>query len=1285
LKEQDSEIKNMKFRTSRLTGRIFFWWLILAVALLAVAKAQATTSKTAIVDVLYRADGTPARGTLLISWPAFTTAGGDAIAAGSMTVNLGASGSVQAAVFPNTGSTPQGTYYKVVVDLDDGTRSTEYWVVPQVPQTTIAAVRASLVPQSQALQFVGRDYVDSAIASAVENVLDLTGSQTITGVKTFQSSPQMPTPTNPGDAASRQFVLDTVGNPALAQTTPGTVNATQYQVNGTPLSSSNLSNAASIAMVSQIPTQTSQLTDNSGFITAAEAPVQSVNGMSGAVMLTIPAAQVSSDWSAVSGVTQILHKPALGTAATHAATDFDAAGAAASVAAMISTASATTPAMDSAASTGTASTFARGDHVHPTDTSRQAAMPGVASDSNNGMTVAGNLAACTTLPCPGSGTQISPTAGITTPAVSAAEYKNRSDIVDALADCGLQGAGLSCTNSGTTPYVVNPANCNDDYAAVTACIASYPGRTILFPHTCSTQNCIDYYFSAAIILPHLSTSVLGVTLKGASEHEAQYVHFKFPSGSAGIQGFSYYAIKNLWVQGSDTWDRTKLSTYILPTGFGGSGPAVDGVVLGGRGQASNLLVSDFARHCITGDSTQTGGSDKLRIDHVLAENCRGDGLNMNGADSQIGTITSVSAWQNQLYGVRADSMYGNTWVEVDTQMNHSPNLSSGATTALNGTISSVVCNGSTCIVTMTASNTMYVDDQVILAGTSDSTLNTSGYVTAVNNGSNTFTFGVPTTGQNEALSAGGTATYSTGNRVWSTAGSTARGGGYNVTAGVLIDPYEEGNEPTQWNKFYSSGGSSALVLNPQGVLKYTPGLNYGRVLDSFYGNLVTNELIDTPPGSPTSVSLNRGTTSGGSGYDYYGPVPIAVTNSNPLAYANSGRVQTVYSSLLLRRNFYGPGNNAWNGSNWWCFMLPGYFNTFMGTSSGCAADQLTSTLRSAVTASWWMPNGMFLGAGSYYTPLVYVGVGTAAPTTGNWLKGDIFVNSSPTTGGVWGWRCTAAGTPGTWEAMLQGNPAALADPGSNGIVKRTALNTTTTAAASDVVGLFGSGSCSGYLKNDGTCATPAGTGTLTGTGITATSGPVCANGSLTDLENCGGIPTATGFGFWGVTITRPFGTSSTATSGSGSTANCVPFVLQTPYTISQVTFNLVTGVNGSTSDIGLYVVSGGTGTRVTTLVVNTGGFASAVANQGIQTVALTQGAVTLQQGTYEQCTAGTSGSVIFKAASTSTIADIQGIEDQGSFAISGYGSNAGTGGVLPSSIGNITAEQINPALAYWRR
>jgi hypothetical protein len=50
----------------------------------------------------------------------------------------------------------------------------------------------------------------------------------------------------------------------------------------------------------------------------------------------------------------------------------------------------------------------------------------------------------------------------------------------------------------------------------------------------------------------------------------------------------------------------------------------------------------------------------------------------------------------------------------------------------------------------------------------------------------------------------------------------------------------------------------------------------------------------------------------------------------------------------------------------------------------------------------------------------------------------------------------------------------LGDPGANGIVKRTALNTTTIAAGADIVSLWASGSCSGYLKNDLTCGTPSG-------------------------------------------------------------------------------------------------------------------------------------------------------------------------------------------------------------------
>ena len=280
-------------------GRIFFGWLILAIAIGVGASAEATTT-TLVAGVLPRADGTPAQGTLLISWPDFTTADGDTVAAGSKTVLLGSDGSVQVALFPNTGSTPQGTYYKVLKDLDDGTRSTEYWVVPQVAQTTIAAVRSLLVPQSQAIQFVGRDYVDTAIAGIVGGSVELAGDQTIAGVKTFQSSPQVPTPTNAGDAANRQFVLDTVSNSgsggAQGQGASGTVNASLYQINGVALSSANLSDGATLAKVSQIPTLVSQLTDDSGYITAGGAPVQSVNGLTGAVSLaTLGFPGVASD------------------------------------------------------------------------------------------------------------------------------------------------------------------------------------------------------------------------------------------------------------------------------------------------------------------------------------------------------------------------------------------------------------------------------------------------------------------------------------------------------------------------------------------------------------------------------------------------------------------------------------------------------------------------------------------------------------------------------------------------------------------------------------------------------------------------------------------------------------------------------------------------------------------------------------------------------------------------------------------------------------------------------
>jgi len=72
---------------------------------------------TTITDVVYEADGSAAQGTLLISWPEFTTSGGSAVAAGTSSVTLGAGGALATALVSNANATPPNTVYTVVYPL----------------------------------------------------------------------------------------------------------------------------------------------------------------------------------------------------------------------------------------------------------------------------------------------------------------------------------------------------------------------------------------------------------------------------------------------------------------------------------------------------------------------------------------------------------------------------------------------------------------------------------------------------------------------------------------------------------------------------------------------------------------------------------------------------------------------------------------------------------------------------------------------------------------------------------------------------------------------------------------------------------------------------------------------------------------------------------------------------------------------------------------------------------------------------------------------------------------
>ncbi len=182
-------------------GRVVGVWLVclFGVCLMQPAKAQSVATTT-VQGTVYQANGQPGTGTLLVSWPAFTTAGNQAVAAGRTVVQIGTDGFVSVNLAPNLGATPAGEYYTAVYHLADGTVNTEYWVVPAGATATIAAVRAQVLPAAQAVQAVSKAYVDAAIAQLQGSLLTANGG-TLTGPLILAGDP-----TTPLMAADKHYV-----------------------------------------------------------------------------------------------------------------------------------------------------------------------------------------------------------------------------------------------------------------------------------------------------------------------------------------------------------------------------------------------------------------------------------------------------------------------------------------------------------------------------------------------------------------------------------------------------------------------------------------------------------------------------------------------------------------------------------------------------------------------------------------------------------------------------------------------------------------------------------------------------------------------------------------------------------------------------------------------------------------------------------------------------------------------------------------------------------------------
>ena len=149
--------------------------LLLAMGLLVQMAGAQAISTTTVQGTVFLANGQAGSGTLHLSWPTFTTASGQAVAADSMTMAIAPDGFVSVNLAPNLGATPAGLYYTAVFYLSDGTVSTQYWVVPSAAQASLAQVQSKLMPAAQAVQAVSKAYVDQSISELTQSLLTATG------------------------------------------------------------------------------------------------------------------------------------------------------------------------------------------------------------------------------------------------------------------------------------------------------------------------------------------------------------------------------------------------------------------------------------------------------------------------------------------------------------------------------------------------------------------------------------------------------------------------------------------------------------------------------------------------------------------------------------------------------------------------------------------------------------------------------------------------------------------------------------------------------------------------------------------------------------------------------------------------------------------------------------------------------------------------------------------------------------------------------------------------------
>ena len=231
---------------------------------------------------------------------------------------------------------------------------------------------------------------------------------------------------------------------------------------------------------------------------------------------------------------------------------------------------------------------------------------------------------------------------------------------------------------------------------------------------------------------------------------------------------------------------------------------------------------------------------------------------------------------------------------------------------------------------------------------------------------------------------------------WSSA-TTYASGDLVLKAGAIWEAVADstGHDPVAPPEYVYIGGSNNAAITPM-------------------GNQVVQEIIDPAVGTypyiritsrgPTRVGFSRSFPADAASVDWLGYVDLTedviqtvFTLSTPVTVGTGETLFMVaVGNQAISRGSTEPTASPTLGSVWLTSADGGAFTReFTGRSLSLQAFGL-------LAGPVW---GKALDADLR---------GTAAPTTGTWAVGDTVGNSAPTAGGVVGWVCTVAGTPGTW-------------------------------------------------------------------------------------------------------------------------------------------------------------------------------------------------------------------------------------------------------------------------------